>query len=186
MPIYLDPNPLNTCCSSAGPPLSLQIILNSAAVFKFGQKLHPNLCMEGECTTRSLSNPYIFLHLVILWSFLWNPMGLTTAVLGLILPHLWGNTQQNLSCPPSVTAIQKREGTTPIFQGLVLPPLYFFSIQQIMDIREGIQIRNCIFPSYIFLPTHFQVITDRNIFRHYTQILPSSGTWIQPLKQMLF
>lgn len=60
MPIYLDPNPLNTCCSSAGPPLSLQIILNGAAVFQFGQKLHPNLCMEGQCTIRSLYSPYFF------------------------------------------------------------------------------------------------------------------------------
>ena len=60
MPIYLDPNPLNACCSSAGPPLSLQIILNSVVVFQFGQKLHQNHCMERQCIISSSSSPLFF------------------------------------------------------------------------------------------------------------------------------
>lgn len=60
MPIYLDPNPLNACYFTAGPPLSLQITPNSVVVFQFGQKLHQNHCMEGQCIISSLCRPFLF------------------------------------------------------------------------------------------------------------------------------
>jgi len=103
MPIYLDPNPLNTCCSSAGPLLNLQIILNSVAVFTFGQKLHQNHCMEVQYIISSLSCSLIFSATYCLvcaptpscgthlCSFVANAFVSSTPLVG--------SPQQNLSCP---------------------------------------------------------------------------------------
>lgn len=163
MPIYLDPNPLNTCCSSAGPPLSLQIRLNSAAVFQFGQKLHPNLCMEGECTIRSLSGPYIFLHLVALCSFLWHPW-VSPQLFWVWFFHTSGRECSTEPVLPSQCDSYPEKGRNcssfqrKFFRVWFCLLCIFFSIQQIADIREGIQIRNCTFPSYIFLLHTFRLL----------------------------
>lgn len=171
MPIYLDPNPLNTCCSSAGPPLSLQIRLNSAAVFQFGQKLHPNLCMEGECAIRSLSGPYIFLHLVALCSFLWHPW-VSPQLFWVWFFHTSGRECSTEPVLPSQCDSYPEKGRNcSSFQRkffrvwFCLLCIFFFHTADSRYKRRNTDKKLHI--SKLHIPsTHFQVITDRNIFRH--------------------
>lgn len=140
MPIYLDPNPLNACCSSAGPLLSLQITLNSVAVFQFGQKLHQNNCTERQCIISLLSIPLLFSATCCLIRIPMPSCGthhssFVTNVFVSSTP-LVGSPQQNLSCPSSITAIQKGEETIPTlkgsFPGFGLSPSYFSTWQIIV------------------------------------------------------
>lgn len=162
MPICLDPNPLNACCSSAGPPLNLQIILNSVVIFQFGQKLHQNHCMEGQCTITSLSSPLLLSATCCLKCVPMSPLGThhSCFVANVVVSStpLVGSPQQNLSCSPSITALQKEEETAPTltgsFSGFGLVSSVFFNMADNSNVhkRKNIELEIASFQvTYSFL-----------------------------------